>query len=83
MTEDELIAKWIEPNPNKPRAEEAVVRDYFISVWAIIGYYDAYHGDIGRVAQAYAIPREPVEAAVAYYRRHKCAIDNRIEANAS
>ncbi|HLZ71783.1 MAG TPA: hypothetical protein VKV26_17920 [Dehalococcoidia bacterium] len=82
MTDDELIAKWIEPNPHKPWAEEAVVRDTLIPVWSLVGYRDAYEGDLQRVALGFRLPIEAVEAAMAYYAAHKCIIDNRIAANA-
>jgi uncharacterized protein (DUF433 family) len=51
-------------------------------VWAIVSYYrQAVHGDLDRVAHDYDIPREAVEAALAYYRMHRQAIDARILLN--
>ena len=41
----------------------------------------AAEGDIDRVAKDYEIPREAVEAAIAFYRLHRAVIDNRIAAN--
>ncbi len=82
MTNDELITKWIELNPHKERKEEAVIRDTLVPVWSVVGYSEAYHGDLARVAEALAIPLEAVEAAMAYYMANKCVIDSRIEANA-
>jgi uncharacterized protein (DUF433 family) len=80
--EDALIARYIEPNPHKPAVEEARLTDYGISVWAIMGYYLlALNRDVDEVARAYDVPREAVEAAIAYYRRHQCAIDTRLAAN--
>jgi uncharacterized protein (DUF433 family) len=38
--------------------------------------------DVAQVAADYALPSEAVEAAMAYYRRHKDLIDARIVANA-
>ncbi|HZQ36676.1 MAG TPA: DUF433 domain-containing protein [Dehalococcoidia bacterium] len=82
MTNDELIEKWIELNPHKQRREEAVIRDTLVPVWSVVGYSEAYHGDLARVAEGFDIPLEAVEAAMAYYAANKCVIDNRIEANA-
>jgi uncharacterized protein (DUF433 family) len=83
MTDQELIEKYIEPNPHRPGIAEARVVGYGVSVWALVGYLEAVHGDVARVANDYRLPREAVEAALAYYRRHKNLIDARLEANAS
>jgi uncharacterized protein (DUF433 family) len=40
-------------------------------------------GDVAQLAAAYALPREAVEAALAYYHRHKELIDARIALNAA
>lgn len=82
MHGDELIARWIEPNPNRPGADEVRLVERGVSVWAIIGEYVAADGYIDQVMQDYAVSRESVEAALAYYRRHECIIDNRLAANA-
>jgi len=84
MNEDELIARYVEPNPRKPQVEEArLVVDYAVPVWALVGYWEAAGGDVDRVAADYDVPREAVETALAYYQRHRCAIDARIAANAA
>jgi len=82
MTNDELVEKWIESNPHKQRKEEAVIRDTLIPVWSLVGYSEAYHGDLARVAAGFDIPLEAVDAAMAYYAAHKCIIDSRVAANA-
>jgi len=81
MTDDELIARWIEPNPDKAGLDEARIVGRGVEVWALVGYVEAYRGDLARVARAFALPVAAVEAALAYYRVNKCAIDNRIAAN--
>jgi len=53
-----------------------------VSVWALVGYLEAVHGDVSRVADDYRLPLEAVEAAVTYYRQYKQLIDDRLEANA-
>ena len=89
--EDGLIARYVEPNPHKPGVEEAWVvghedngvPSYTIPIWALIGHY-LYHlpRNVDDVARAYDVPAEAVEAAVAYYRRHQCAVDTRLAVHA-
>ena len=83
MTDQELIDKYIEPNPYRPGAAEARVVEYAVPVWALVGHLEAVHDDVAQVAHDYRLPREAVEAALAYYRRYKTLIDARLEANAS
>lgn len=82
MTDEELIDKYIELNPNRPGRAEARVVGYAVPVWALVGYLEAVDGDVAQAAHDYRLPEEAVEAAVAYYRRHKTLIDARLEANA-
>jgi uncharacterized protein (DUF433 family) len=77
-----LIRRWIEPSPHRSGPAEAWLVESSVPVWAIVGYMDAVHGDIERAAADYQVAREAVEAALAYYRRHKESIDDRIAANA-
>jgi len=83
MTEDELIERYIEPNPHKPWASEAWLIDYGVPVWALIGYLNGVDGDVADAAKAYHVPKEAIEAAVAFYGRHQCVIDARLEENAA
>lgn len=78
--EEELITRYIEPHPQYPGMDEARLKEYGVSVWALVAYRDAVDGDVSRVAEAYFVPDEAVEAAFAYYRRHKAVIDARIAA---
>ncbi|HZR98642.1 MAG TPA: DUF433 domain-containing protein [Chloroflexota bacterium] len=83
LTEDDLIQRHIEPNPRFPGAAEAWLRDSAVPVWAIVGYWlGAAHQDAARVAEDYEVPLDAVRAALAYYRQHRRAIDERIAANA-
>jgi uncharacterized protein (DUF433 family) len=76
-----LIAKYIEPDPNHPGLYNAWLNPYGISVWVIVSRFETVNGgDLDLAAEEYAIPREAVEAALAYYEEHKAAIDARIEA---
>ncbi len=80
--DEDLIAQYIERNPNKPGLDEARLKNYHVSVWAIIGYLNlAVEGNVEHAAKDYGLPHEAVEAALAYYRRHRCRIDVRIAAN--
>jgi uncharacterized protein (DUF433 family) len=75
------ITQYIELNPQRPGLDEAWLKDYGVAVWALIGYLHAADGDVARVAAAYDVPQEAVEAAIAYYDQHRALIDTRIAAN--
>lgn len=80
----ELIARWIEPHPWKGGAAEARLTEGKVSVWAIIGQLGGDTDDpaaIAVVAGDYDVPPEAVAAALAYYREHRAAIDDRLAAN--
>jgi uncharacterized protein (DUF433 family) len=83
MQDDAIIARYIEPNPHYPGLDAARVKGYGVSVWSLIAHLHAVDGDVARVAADYALPCEAVEAAIAYYQRHKSLIDARIAANAA
>ena len=81
MTEEALIVRYIEPNPNRPHLAEAWLKESAVPVWAIIGALPAANGDLAAVAAAYDVPLAAVEAAMAFYRRHQCLIDARLAEN--
>lgn len=83
MAEDRLIETFVELNPSLPGAEEARIAGYGVPVWALVAHARAISGTAEEVARDYSIPPEAVEAALAYYRRHKAAFDARIAANAA
>lgn len=82
-SDHELVARWIEQNPDRPGLGEARVVGYGVPVWALVGYRLMVDGDADRIADDYDLPREAVVAALAYYRRHRAVIDARIAANAA
>lgn len=82
-TKAELIERWIEPNPNKPSKDEAVIKGYYVPVWALIGHGAAPEGDPRPIAEDYDLPVEAVEAAFTYYRRNRAFIDVRLAQNAA
>jgi uncharacterized protein (DUF433 family) len=84
MTMSELISQYIEENARRPGPTHARLAETGVEVWALIGYYQNATGcDAERVANDYQIPREAVEAALAFYRRHKQLIDAQIRQNAA
>jgi uncharacterized protein (DUF433 family) len=83
-TADEaLIARYLEPNPNRPGPADWWLKDYGVSVWALVGYWLTVDRDVDRVAAAYVVPTEAVQATLAYYARHQEIIDARLAANAA
>lgn len=80
---EQLITRWIAPHPWKDDPAEARLREQKIAVWALIGALRMYNGDVVQVAAGYHIPLEAMQAALAYYQQHQCAIDARLAANAT
>jgi uncharacterized protein (DUF433 family) len=58
----------------------ATLRESGVPVWALVGHWRTAGKDAAGVARAYEVPHEAVEAALAYYRRHKAEIDGRLAA---
>ncbi|MBM3223388.1 MAG: DUF433 domain-containing protein [Candidatus Tectomicrobia bacterium] len=81
MCDDKLIECYIEANACYPTQDEARLKKYGVAVWAVIAHLHAIGGNVALVAQDYALPKEAVEAAIAYYHKHKHLIDARIVAN--
>lgn len=80
-TADALIAQYIEENPYRSGPANARLVHYAVPVWALVGYLDDVHRDVNRVAADYDLPVDAVLAALAYYEKHRAAIDARIAAN--
>lgn len=78
MDDSSLIARYIDESPVYGGIADARLRDYGVSVWALVAYYLAADGSIDVVAHDYDVPREAVQAVLAYYRRHQCFVDARI-----
>jgi uncharacterized protein (DUF433 family) len=72
-----LIEQWIRPHPHRPGPGEVVLAESHVPVYALIGFLPVA-ADLDQVADAYEVPGEAVEAALAYYRQHREAIDARI-----
>jgi uncharacterized protein (DUF433 family) len=54
-----------------------------VPVWALVAQLRATGDDPDQLARDYGVPRETVEAALAYYRRNKKHIDARILLNSA
>jgi uncharacterized protein (DUF433 family) len=80
---DALIAAYIEPHPTNPGIAEYRLRveENGYPVWSIIGSLSPEGENIDQIVHDYQISREAVEAARAYYERHREAIDARLAAN--
>ena len=75
------IKQQFGPHPANPSLDEYWLPEPGVPVWAIIGGYRAEGGNVDDVAAAYHLLREQVEAALAYYQRHRTLIDNRLAQN--
>jgi uncharacterized protein (DUF433 family) len=82
MDEDrELIARHVEPDPNRPGPGDVRLVGSAVPVWAVIGHLTANGWRVNDVAADYGISVTEVAAAVAYDRRQTGAIDARLAAN--
>jgi uncharacterized protein (DUF433 family) len=80
LTDDELIARYIEFNPRRPGRDRASLKDYGVEVWALVAYYqEGAEGSLEDVAAAYDIPLDAVRAALAHYARERDLIDARLK----
>jgi uncharacterized protein (DUF433 family) len=86
LTENEIdarIERHIEPHPDPVKQGYAWYRlkERGVPVYAIIGSMTPTFDNADDVANAFAVSREAVDAALAYYRQHKAAIGSRLAAN--
>lgn len=80
---DALIARHIEPHPDPAKQDRAWYRlkERGVPVYAIIGSLTPDQDNVDDVADAFGVSREAVDAAIAYYARHKDAVDARLVTN--
>ncbi len=78
---DDLIARYIDTNPYRPGIADAILAEYGVPVWALVGAIRIAGATPDEVTEGYEVPREAVDAALAYYRQHRPVIDARIAAN--
>ena len=82
MDDAELIRSEIEPDPWHSGAGNARLHVSGVPVWAIASYYyRAAHRDTAMVARDYDVAARAVQAALAYYRWYREAIDYRLAEN--
>ena len=75
---DVMVAKYIEQHPRKRDPAEARLAQSGTPVWSLIGYLIGVDWDRERTAKDYDIPREAVDAAIAYYHAHEADLAPRI-----
>ena len=83
MNHDDHISRHIEPDRHHLGPAEARLAESGVHVWAIAGYGPLVDWDAARIAADYGISLDEAEAGLAYYRRHRDAIEARIAANDS
>ncbi len=85
MDEQQLIEQYIDREWDRYPGGRADVRlkGYGVPVWVLIGQLHAIGGDLDQLAADYELPREAVEAALAFYRRNKQYIDARLLLNSA
>jgi uncharacterized protein (DUF433 family) len=83
LSDEELIARYIDPEWDRYPAgrADARLKRYGVPVWALVGQLEAIGGDLDQLAADYEVPRDVVDAAMAYYRQNKKYIDARILLN--
>jgi len=85
MDERELIERYVDLDTGRypgGRAD-ARLRYYGVPVWALIGQLGALDGNVDQLASDYELPREAVQAALAYYRCNKEYVDARLLLNSA
>lgn len=75
-TDDELIARYLEPNPYKPGKAHYRLVESGMSVWAFAGWLVAANGDLAFLAEDLELSPAQVDAALAFYERHKEIVDD-------
>jgi len=87
-SEDALIAAWLFPDPFDRGPASARVTERGPEVWALAGYLKPASRGAGRrrallreAAADFHLPEEALRAALAFYRRHRAAIEARVAEN--
>lgn len=76
MATTDPISHYVEEGPAGARLRESGVE-----IWALVAQLPAMGDDVARLAAAYGLPAEVVQAALAYYQRHTELIDAQITLN--
>lgn len=81
--QEELIARYIEPDPLDLGPAEAQIVGHGVAVWALIAHLRGVGGDRHQAAADYGLDPAAVAAAVAHYCRHRSLIDAKVTLNRS
>lgn len=80
-TDDELIARYLEPNPYKPGKAYYRLVESGMAMWVFAGRLEAANYDLAQVAWEYDISPAQIDAALAFYERYKEIVDDRRTSN--
>ncbi len=83
VQDDRLIAEHIGPDWDRYGGRADARTRAGVPVWTLIGYLRVVDGEVEEAAAAYELPREAIEAALAYYRRNKAYIEARLLLNSA
>lgn len=78
LDQDRLIAEHVDVRWGRA---DARLKHVGVSIPAIVECLHVYDGDAAQVRGAFALTAEELEAALAYYRRHRKYVDARILLN--
>ena len=78
LDDDDLIERHIACRQSWQGFDDVRMKESGTPVWLVVDYDLSHDGDTECVAGAYELTIEAVEAARAYYRRHRAVIDARI-----
>lgn len=81
LSDTELINLYIDASSAAGGMADARLRHSWVPIWAVIGHIPVTGDAPEALADAYDIPVEEAEAALAFYRRHRDIVDARIAAN--
>ncbi len=75
-TDDELIARYLEPNPYKLGKANYRLLESGMAMWVFAGRLEAANHDLAQIAWEYEISPAQIDAALAFYEQHRAAIDD-------
>ncbi len=78
-----LIARHVAPHPANVGLDEYWLLRAGVSVWAVIGALKANDDNAEAVARLYCLTPDELDAACAFYARHRAVIDNRLAQNSA
>jgi len=81
LNDAELIELHVDTSPDVGGPAEARLRGSWVPVWALIGLIPVVGNIAEALADAYDIPIEEAEAALAFYQRNRALIDARLQSN--